>query len=232
MKETKNSQEYKGSEPLFNSRAAELISIAIVTSLLAGVGEEALGPEIGPLTLSLHGIFFGALKTAYNRKEDGKEAFSPMGIAEMVTRSITAATSPFLIAGAIQNPEIIGNTLNQIDQTLGIKEGIPQLMDNVGKGLAENGPKVARNAGKAIGGTALTAVAMAGTALLLKKTGTKLAQAYQVFKAVINEGVDKASKFAKSFNLQNPLGDAKSPIKVDVKFQNPNLKPMIRRRKD
>ncbi|NCN03864.1 MAG: hypothetical protein GW942_02200 [Candidatus Pacebacteria bacterium] len=208
----------------------ETASAAIIALLLSGVGQEYFDQGVISAAYIGNILVYGLMYPAVRRREEGDEIVSLLGIAEMVTRSIAAAASPFLIAGAIQNPEVIVNIINWIDQRIGIKEGIPSLIDGFIKGVAENGPNVAKTTGKVIGGIALAAGGLAGTIWTLKQAGNKLVKAYQVSSIVISKGVSQAAEFARSFELSNPFEEAISPVKIE--FRNPKIKPMIRRKSD
>ncbi|NCN87503.1 MAG: hypothetical protein GW941_01255 [Candidatus Pacebacteria bacterium] len=207
----------------------ETASAVIIALLLTGVGEEYYDQGVTTAAYLGNIFFYGLMYPAIRRQEEGNEILSPLGIAEMAARSIIAAATPFLLAGAITNPEVIEKHLNM---AVGIIDRIPELMDNVGKGLAENGPKVAITTGKVIGGIALAAGGLAGTVWTLKQAGKKLAKAYKVSSKVIKDGVDEAYKFANSYELQNPFRELQNPIKVNVEFKNPNIRKPVRRKKE
>jgi len=206
MNEINTNQEQEVSEPFFASKNAELLSAAMVIAL-STIGKEAFGPEIGPVTIALHGILFGGLKAAWEEGATLEEMKSKEGLKYMLKESIKAAALPFLTAGAINNAELIGNTLENINQTIGLTDGLSKLINEVIQGIKDYGPKLAGGA----------AIASAGVTAL-KKAGDLISKSYRNAKSSLN-----------NLELNNPFKEMRSPIKVEL--QRPNVQGFIKKKR-
>jgi hypothetical protein len=207
--------EVEGSEPIFASKAAEIISMLVVITA-ATVGREALGPGAGIGMIGLHGILFGGLKVAWEEGASLEEMKSKEGMIYMLKKSLQAAALPFLAAGAIENRELIGNTLNTIDQTIGLTEGLGNLLNTVVEGTTQ---AIKDNGLKVVGGAAAAGLGIKA----LKYGANELHKALQRAKEGIINDINLAKAYATSYEPQIPIGKSGEPIlkKMEINFGNP-----------
>jgi hypothetical protein len=145
MNETESSQEqYLNTDSLFSMKEAEIIS-GILSVAAATIGQAELGPLMGPLAVTFHGILFGGLRAAIEHGATFEDLKSGENLTYLLKESIKAAALPFLTTVTINNFEWINSTLNlteNIDEIvlaiLGITGGVAAL-GAVGYGIKKAG---------------------------------------------------------------------------------------------
>lgn len=179
------------SGPLFDNNAAELISaIALIGTIT--LNTEALGPNFEFAAAGFHLIIFLLLKEAWRYHQEGE--YTKKDLAKALTR----IAAPFLVGGVINNAESIGQTLQQIDQTIGFSQAAADVMPKIVVGLG------------------LAGVSAVG----ITKVGNALLKAYRSCKVAIGEKANQGLAYVKSFEPQNPVRDLQMPLKK-LELQSP-----------
>lgn len=93
------------------------------------------------------------------------------------------------------------------------------LIKGIVQGVKDYGPTV-------VGGTAIAG----GGAFLIKKAGEQMIEGYKGAKRMIGEGINGAVAYVQNREPNNPLQEARSPIKVEI--QSPQIKGLWRKKRD